>query len=71
MFVYGMVIGLVTIGLTAFTHTGMLGLYCFGFLGLVIVGTVLMWPERNRFFIDKSSSSRENPQGRDRRPRAL
>jgi hypothetical protein len=68
---YGMIIGLLASGLTALTRTGIFGLYGFGLLGVLIVGTVLMWPERNRFFMDKANSSRESSQSRDRRPRAL
>lgn len=55
--VCGMALGLIAIGLAALTHTGIIGIYGFGCIGLVAIGTFFMWPERNRFFVDKSHST--------------
>ncbi len=63
-FVLGAVIGIAAIGLSALTGTGFGGTCIFALLIMVVVFTILMWPERTRFFIDKAHSGHG-----DKRPR--
>lgn len=52
----GALTGMAATGLAALTNTGVSGTYAFAVLGLLAVGTFLMWPERTRFRTDHSST---------------
>lgn len=63
--------GMLPVILAVVTGTGTTGAYIFAFLIIPILLVFLMWPERTRFFIDKSHWSRGSSRNRNRRPRAL
>lgn len=62
--ILGAATGMAAIGLSALTSTGFGGICIFALLIMFVVFTILMWPERTRFFVDKPHSA----QG-DKRPR--
>jgi hypothetical protein len=62
MLIYGAVLGLVAWSAAALTGTGPVGVYAFGFLGMTALLVFLMWPERTRFFIDRSVAQKRDDQ---------
>lgn len=71
------IVGALCVVLAAVTGTGTTGAYVFLFLAIPILLLYLMWPERTRFFVDGSATSRrltpKSSRARHRRsrPRAL
>ena len=70
------VAGMLPVLLAALTGTGTTGAYAFLFLIAPILLVFLMWPERTRFFVGGSATSRriKSKSGQPRRrnrPRAL
>jgi hypothetical protein len=63
--ILGGLIGMAAGVLAALTNTGLSGAYAFGALGLLIVGTLLMWPERTRFPAGRSSTPARADERRD------
>jgi len=48
-------------GAAALTGTGMAGVYAFGFGCMIVLLLYLIWPERNRFFVDRKGARRQSP----------
>jgi hypothetical protein len=75
MVIYGVVLAPIAWAAAGITGTGLIGIYCFGFLGMAALLTFLAWPERRRFIRNSSASTaraRQNHQAvRRKRPGAL
>lgn len=72
MLIYGAVLGLIASAAAALTGTGLIGIYGFGLLGMTVLFTYLMWPERTRFIRDSSAPTtggHRNRRGQRRRRR--
>lgn len=69
--------GALCVVLAIVTGTGTTGAYVFLFLAIPILLLYLMWPERTRFFVERSTPSRrvipksDRSRNRRSRPRAL
>lgn len=74
LLILSMVAGMLSVVLAIVTGTGTTGAYVFALLSMPALLLFFMWPERTRFFVDRSPSQPTDPshsRTKRRRPRAL